>query len=95
MERRGASAMSFVSRKQQGSDGGLPHDHRAVDRVRSQQSRHWHAWRRSAQKVTRAWNAWLAAADGRQRAEFYNVLVSALSEEERAAAEVERACVAR
>lgn len=54
-------------------------------------------WRRSAQQVTRAWNAWIAA-EGRERSsgetddgrERYRAFVSALAEEERAAAEIER-----
>jgi hypothetical protein len=47
------------------------------------------AWRRAAQRVTRAWNGWLAA-DSRDRAVRYRVFVAALADEERAAAEVER-----
>ena len=54
------------------------------------QSRQWHAWRRSAQKVTRTWNSWLAA-DAGERDELYRRYVSALGEEERAAAELEHA----
>jgi len=53
-----------------------------------QQSREWQAWRLSAQKVTRTWNEWLAA-DGRQRAASYTRHISALTEEGRAAAEIE------
>jgi len=52
------------------------------------ESRQWHAWRLSAQKVTRTWNEWLAA-DGRQCAASYARYISALTEEERAAAEIE------
>ena len=52
------------------------------------QCRQWQAWRRSAQKVTRTWNEWLAA-DGRHRAASYIRHISALAEEERAAAEIE------
>jgi hypothetical protein len=54
----------------------------------TQQSRQWQAWRRSAQSVTRTWNEWLAA-DRRQRDASYRAYISALTEEERAAAEVE------
>jgi hypothetical protein len=54
-----------------------------------QQSRQWHAWRLSSQKVTRTWNEWLAA-DGRERATSYARYISALTEEERAATEIER-----
>ena len=46
-------------------------------------------WRRCAQKVTRAWNEWLAADRG-VRAERWLCYLSALAEEERAAAELER-----
>jgi len=52
----------------------------------TQQLQHW---RRSAQRVTRAWNAWLAA-EPRDRAIRYRVLMGALADEEKAAAEVER-----
>jgi len=52
------------------------------------QSRQWHTWRRSEQKVTRAWNEWLAA-DGRERPELYRCYISALAEEEQAARELE------
>jgi hypothetical protein len=54
-------------------------------RVRCQ----WDSWRRSAQKVTRAWSEWLAT-DGRQRPELFGCYVRALTEEEQAAAELER-----
>jgi hypothetical protein len=47
-------------------------------------------WRRSAQRVTLAWNAWLAA-DAHDRAIGYQMFVAALVDEERAAAELERA----
>ena len=53
---------------------------------RSQQSTEW---RRCAQKVRRAWNEWLAADRG-VRAERWLCYLSALAEEERAAAELER-----
>ena len=46
-------------------------------------------WRRCAQKVTRAWNEWLAADRG-VRAERWLCYLSALAEEERAAAALER-----
>ena len=47
------------------------------------------AWRRSAQRVTRAWNAWLAAEAG-DRSARYRAFVEALADEERAAMEIER-----
>ncbi len=46
-------------------------------------------WRRSAQRVTRAWNAWLAA-ESRDGGVRYHAFVAALTEEERAAADIER-----
>jgi hypothetical protein len=49
----------------------------------------WRAWRRAAQKATRAWNEWLAA-DGHERPERYLCYVSALADEEQAAVEIER-----
>jgi hypothetical protein len=49
----------------------------------------WRAWRRAAQKATRAWNEWLAA-DSRERPELYHHYVLALAEEEQAAVEVAR-----
>ena len=58
------------------------------------ESRQWLAWRRSAQRVTRAWNEWLAA-DRRHRSEIYRSYLTALAEEERAAAEVERVVTVR
>jgi len=53
-----------------------------------QQPRQWQAWRLSAQKVRRTWNEWLAA-DGRQCAARYRKYISALTEEEHAACELE------
>lgn len=50
---------------------------------------HLREWRSSAQRVSRAWDAWLAA-EGHERSLRYGALVSALADEERAAAEVER-----
>jgi hypothetical protein len=58
------------------------------------QARQWLAWRGCAQRVTRAWNEWLAA-DSRQRPARYRCYLSALAEEEQAAAEVERIVAAR
>jgi hypothetical protein len=82
-------AMFFGPKKRHRSRRGAsqpsdPVDNEAVE----QESRQWQAWRRSAQKVTRTWNEWLAA-DGRQRAASYTRYISALTEEERAAAEIE------
>ena len=56
--------------------------------------RQWLAWRRSAQRVTRAWNEWLAA-DRSDRPDIYRCYLTALAEEERAAAEVERVVTVR
>jgi phosphoenolpyruvate synthase/pyruvate phosphate dikinase len=52
----------------------------------TQQLQHW---RRSAQRVTRAWNAW-RAAENRDRAIRYRVLMAALGDEEKSAADVQR-----
>jgi len=81
--------MFFGSKKRHGSRCGAsrPGDPVANEPV-DQQSRQWQAWRLSAQKVTRTWNEWLAA-DGRQRAASYSSYISALADEERAAAEIE------
>jgi hypothetical protein len=54
-----------------------------------QQSELLQDWRRSAQQVTRAWNTWLAA-EHRERSDRYLSYVSALADEERTAAEVQR-----
>ncbi len=50
----------------------------------------WEAWRSSAGKVTRTWNEWLAA-DGHDHERLYRGYLLALTEEERAAAALERA----
>jgi hypothetical protein len=52
------------------------------------QREHLEEWRRAAMRVTRAWNSWLAA-DRHDRPVRYQAFVSALAEEERAAARVE------
>lgn len=44
-------------------------------------------WRRSARRVTNAWNSWLAAGHCDRRAR-YHAFVSALADEEAAAARV-------
>ena len=48
------------------------------------------AWRRAAQSVTRAWSEWSAEADGRRRSELYSRYMTALDEEERAAAALQQ-----
>ena len=82
-------AMFFGPKKRHRSPRGAsqPSDPVGNEAV-EQQSREWQAWRLSAQKVTRTWNEWLAA-DGRQRAASYTRHISALTEEGRAAAEIE------
>jgi hypothetical protein len=81
--------MFFGSRKPNKSASGASHPSEPFgDEAVERQSRQWQTWRRSAQKVTRAWHEWLAA-DGRHRAAFYRRYISALTEEERAAAELE------
>jgi len=81
--------MFFGFKKGRRSRGGAsqPSDPVGNEAV-GQQSREWNAWRRSAQQVTRTWNEWLAA-DGRERDASYTRHISALTEEERAAAEIE------
>jgi hypothetical protein len=60
-----------------------------TDETTRRQSQQLMEWRRSEQRVTRAWNAWLAA-ESRDRGVRYRAFVAALSDEERAATEVER-----
>ena len=81
--------MFFGPRKRHRSPRGAsqPSDPVGNEAV-EQQSREWQAWRQSAQKVTRTWNEWLAA-EGRQRGTCYTRHISALTEEERAAVEIE------
>ena len=78
----------FRSRNRHDGAGGVSHPSEVPgDEAGELQSRQWQTWRRSAQKVTRAWNEWLAG--GRlQRAELYRRYVSALADEERAAAAI-------
>ena len=81
--------MFFGPRKRyRSSRGALQPSDPVGNEAVEQQSREWQAWRQSAQKVTRTWNEWLAA-EGRQRAACYMRHISALTEEERAAAEIE------
>jgi hypothetical protein len=81
--------MFFGSRKRHKLAGGVSHpSHPADNDAGTRPSRQWETWRRCAQKVTRTWNEWLAA-HGRDRAELYRRYISALAEEERAAAEVQ------
>src|SRR5438477_7635919 len=54
----------------------------------AQRGAHLDEWRRSAQRVTRAWNSWLAA-DRSDRDAGYDAFVSALADEEQAAAKAE------
>jgi hypothetical protein len=51
------------------------------------------AWRRAAQSVTRTWSEW-SAADGRRRSELYSRYISALDEEEQAAAALQEQAAA-
>ncbi|MGO9790219.1 MAG: hypothetical protein ACLP8S_12205 [Solirubrobacteraceae bacterium] len=81
--------MFFGSRKRTNRGGGLrPSDH-AGDPAGTRQSREWDAWRRSAQKATRAWNEWLAA-DHRAGAALWRCYIASADEEERTAMELER-----
>jgi hypothetical protein len=87
--------MFFGPRKRHRSPPGAsqPSDPVGNEAV-EQQSREWQAWRQSAQKVTRTWNEWLAA-EGRERDASYTRHISALTEEERAAAEIGNARLPR
>ena len=83
-------AMFFGSKKRRKSTNDASHpSNSAAAEVGKRQSRQWHAWRRSAQQVTRTWNEWLAA-DPCDDAEFYRRYTSALDQEERAAVEIDR-----
>ena len=82
--------MFFGSKKRRKYANDASHPSEPGDsKVGKRQSRQWHAWRRSAQKVTRTWNEWLAA-DSCDDAEFYRRYTSALDQEERAAVAIER-----
>ena len=82
--------MFFGLRKRQKSAGGASHpSDLAANEAGGRQSRQWQTWRRSAQRVTRAWNEWLAGGS-RERPELYRRYISALAEEERAAAAIEQ-----
>lgn len=81
--------MFFGQKKRYNSGGGAsPLSDPAPTGLAEQGSRPWQAWRRSAQKVKRTWNEWLAA-EGAERGRLYYCYVSALAEEEQAAAELE------
>ena len=78
----------FRSRNRHNPTAGVSHPSELPgDEAGELQSRQWQTWRRSAQRVTRAWNEWLAGGR-RERAELYRRYVSALADEERAAAAV-------
>jgi predicted TIM-barrel fold metal-dependent hydrolase len=83
----------FFRSRRHGSPRGAPrladHSDAGTHETALGQSRQLQDWRRSAQRVTRTWNAWLAA-ERRDRPARYRAFVAALSDEERAAAEVER-----
>jgi hypothetical protein len=84
---RGAMFLGFRKRHRSRRGASQPSDPVGNDVV-ERESRQWQAWRQSAQKVTRTWNEWLAADRG-ERAASYTRHISALTEEERAAAEIE------
>lgn len=82
--------MNFGFRKRRGPEGGASHPSaRVATEAQTRRSLEWRSWRRSAQNVTRLWNEWLAADDP-VRDECYRRYLSALVEEERAAASLER-----
>lgn len=78
----------FGSRKNHTDAEGLaaePAEEPASCEARNGASPQREAWRRAAQSVTRTWSEW-SAADGRRRSELYRRYMSALDEEEQAAA---------
>ena len=66
-----------------------PLTRRCGEDAHGRQTREWWQWQTCAQDVTRSWIEWLAA-DRFRSAECYGRYVSALDQEERAAAEFER-----
>jgi hypothetical protein len=62
----------------------------ATPRTLQRQSQELQEWRSSARRVARAWNSWLAA-DRHDRDARYHTFVSALDDEEQAAAEARAA----
>ena len=81
--------MFFGSRKRRNLGGGAsPLGDPARIEAGAVRTPQWLAWRRSAQKVTRAWNEWLAA-EGVEGDSLYRRYVAALAEEEQAAAELQ------
>jgi hypothetical protein len=89
---QGAADGDASSGSMQGRISARPTPHAIELDVRgseTEEARTWTAWRRSAQKVTRAWNEWLAA-DHRSPSDRYRRYLSALGEEERAAVELAR-----
>jgi hypothetical protein len=82
--------MFFGSRKGQKSAGGVSHPSGpSGSEAGNRQSPQWRTWRCSVQNVTRAWNEWLAGGS-RERPELFRRYISALAEEERAAAAIEQ-----
>ena len=81
--------MIFGFRKWRGPEGRASHPSAPlVTLVEIRRSVEWRSWRRAAQKVTRLWNEWLAADDPIHE-DRYRRYLSALAEEERAAASLE------
>ena len=81
--------MFFGSRKRRNLGGGAsPLGDPARSEAGAFRPPQWLAWRRSAQKVTRTWKEWLAA-EGVEGDSLYRRYVSALAEEEQAAAELQ------
>ena len=81
-------------RKRSGAEGLAAREKSAVEPTRREagigSSPQRDAWRRAAQSVTRAWCEWSAAPDSRRRSELYRRYISALDEEEQAAAELQQ-----
>jgi hypothetical protein len=80
----------FGQKKRHNAGGGAsPLSDPAADGLAGRGSRPWQAWRRAAQKANRTWNEWLAAEPA-ARDRLYCCYVSALAEEQQAAAELQR-----
>ena len=63
--------MFLGSKKRHNRADGVSHPSNALrNEAEKLKSRQWHAWRRSAQTVTRVWHEWLAA-NGPERTELF------------------------
>ena len=84
----------FGSKKDRTDVEGLAADESAEEpasrEARNGASPQREAWRRAAQSVTRAWSEWSAADSRRRSDELYGRYLSALDEEEQAAAALQQ-----